>query len=175
MQSRRKLQPGDILWVDRGLYHHCGIYEGNGNVIHFAAPEGSEINSGNAVIHRAALERFKDGCPVRVIDIDGGFPSDETVHRARSRLGERGYDFTANNCDHFAVWCKTGEHRSLQVEGVKATLNEAVIMSKKIDPKIGDSVKAAVDIVCQIHSIAETIKAPDAPANQPQRLKRKKA
>ena len=162
MQVVEHLQPGDILWVNRGLYHHCGIYEGDGIVIHFAAPEGLEISPENAVIHRATMEHFKNGCPVSVIDVDGGFSAEETIRRARSRLGGRGYDFAANNCDHFAVWCKTGQHRSIQVEGVKAMLNTIGKASVKMDPKIGDSVKAAVDIVCRIHDIVETIKAPDS-------------
>jgi len=161
-KAGRKLEPGDILWVDRGLYRHCGIYEGDGNVIHFAAPEGSEINMENAVIHRTTLEHFKEGCPVKVIGIKGGFSAEETIRRARSRLGERGYDFTANNCDHFAVWCKTGQHRSLQVEGIKATLNAIGKVSVEMNPKIGGSVKAAVDLVLQIHDIVETIKAPNS-------------
>ena len=159
MKTKRKIQPGDILWVDRGLYHHCGIYEDGGTVIHFAAPEGSEISAGNAVIHRTTFEHFKDGCPVRVVDIEGGFSAEETLRRARSRLGEKGYDFTANNCDHFAVWCKTGEHRSLQVESVKNTLKTIVTESKKADEQLGAAVGSVVDIACQIHGIAERFKA----------------
>lgn len=40
----------------------------------------------------------------------------ETVARARSKLGERGYNLLLDNCEHFAVWCKTGLYRSEQVE-----------------------------------------------------------
>ena len=160
-QAVRQPQAGDILWAYRGLYNHCGIYEGDGKVIHFAAPQGSEISPGNAVIHRASYEHFKDGCLVKVIDIEGGFSAEETVSRARSRIGERGYDFTANNCDHFAMWCKTGEHRSIQVDGVKAILKEAGAISRGIDRKTGGAVQSAVDIVCQIHDIMETFKAPN--------------
>ena len=32
------------------------------------------------------------------------------------RLGEQRYNLLFNNCEHFAVWCKTGQHRSGQVE-----------------------------------------------------------
>lgn len=32
------------------------------------------------------------------------------------RLGEERYNLMLNNCEHFAVWCKTGQHRSSQVD-----------------------------------------------------------
>lgn len=40
----------------------------------------------------------------------------ETVKRARQRLGETEYNLILNNCEHFALWCKTGLHESHQVE-----------------------------------------------------------
>ena len=40
---------------------------------------------------------------------------EETVARARSRIGEEKYDLASNNCEHFAIWCKTGVHESHQV------------------------------------------------------------
>ena len=46
------------------------------------------------------------------------FSAAETVKRARSRIGERGYNLLLNNCEHFAVWCKTGVEKSEQVEEI---------------------------------------------------------
>jgi hypothetical protein len=40
-----------------------------------------------------------------------------TLQRALGRLGEQRYNLIFNNCEHFAHWCKTGRHRSAQVEG----------------------------------------------------------
>lgn len=40
----------------------------------------------------------------------------ETVERARSCIGQRGYDLLTHNCEHFAVWCKTGVEKSEQVD-----------------------------------------------------------
>lgn len=37
------------------------------------------------------------------------------VERAASRIGERRYSLTANNCEHFANWCATGAAISHQV------------------------------------------------------------
>jgi hypothetical protein len=39
-----------------------------------------------------------------------------TLRRAMGRLGEQNYNLLFNNCEHFAHWCKTGRHRSGQVE-----------------------------------------------------------
>ena len=42
----------------------------------------------------------------------------ETVRRARSRLGESSYNLATNNCEHFAIWCKTGISESHQVNAL---------------------------------------------------------
>jgi len=40
----------------------------------------------------------------------------ETVERARGELNKEGYNLITNNCEHFAIWCKTGVHESNQVD-----------------------------------------------------------
>jgi len=150
------LRPGDVIWANRiahGLpYNHCGIYIGDGRVIHFAAPEGSEISPWNAIIHETSFEHFQDGCEVRVIEFPNcRYTPEETIVRARSRLGEHGYDFTTNNCDHFATWCKTGKHQSLQVDIVKDTVRA---ISRAFENEQVDSI---VNLVCDIHDIFEHI------------------
>jgi hypothetical protein len=150
MAEYREPKAGDVIWADRldkGLpYHHCGIYEGGGYVIHFAAPEGSEINQKNAVVCQTKLEKFKDGCELKIVEFPQGYTPEETLRRARSRLGEKNYNFAANNCDHFAAWCKTGEHRSIQTDEAKKVIFEFG----------GDIGK----IICAICDIAEDFKAP---------------
>ncbi|GEM_PF-2061563 len=54
------------------------------------------------------------------------YSNEETVERAKmvARLHERGdgsliipeYNLLMNNCEHFAIWCKTGVHESRQVD-----------------------------------------------------------
>lgn len=41
---------------------------------------------------------------------------EETLRRARSRLGETRYNLATRNCEHFAFWCATGLATSQQVE-----------------------------------------------------------
>lgn len=50
------------------------------------------------------------------------FSGKETAARARSRLREDKYNLIFNNCEHFAVWCKTGISESSQVNSVLSLL-----------------------------------------------------
>ena len=43
------------------------------------------------------------------------YSGEETVRRARGELGKGGYNLLCNNCEHFAIWCKTGLKESSQV------------------------------------------------------------
>ena len=40
---------------------------------------------------------------------------EETIARARERIGEEEYHLVVGNCEHLAVWCKTGVSVSFQV------------------------------------------------------------
>ena len=101
----------DHLQVPRqhGLFNHHGIDLGDGTVAHYL--EGREIL-------RSPLEEFSRGQPLSVVP----YPSEQcspagvTLRRAMGRLGEQNYNLLFNNCEHFAHWCKTGRHRSAQVE-----------------------------------------------------------
>lgn len=44
------------------------------------------------------------------------FTPEETIKRAKTRLGEKKYNLATNNCEHFALWCKIGLHESTQVD-----------------------------------------------------------
>jgi hypothetical protein len=100
---------GDHLYVSRGLYTHHGIDCGDGTVIHYR--EGESITRSSAAF-------FALGQTIQVKAYDVADPPDTVVRRAESRLGERDYHLVFNNCEHFVSWCKTGKHRSEQVEAV---------------------------------------------------------
>ena len=105
-----------------GMADHHGIYVGGEQVIHFS---GEVTNPGEATIRLDSLAKFSDGRQPEVADYSGilTFPPGKVVRRARSRLGEDGYSLTMNNCEHFALWCKTGKHESLQVKSAPGLLN----------------------------------------------------
>ena len=46
------------------------------------------------------------------------YSPEETIQRARSMIGKSFYNICFNNCEHFAIWCKTGIHESSQVNEV---------------------------------------------------------
>ncbi|QPN60995.1 lecithin retinol acyltransferase family protein [Synechococcus sp. CBW1002] len=101
----------DHLEVPRqhGLFHHHGIDLGDGTVAHYL--------EGRAIL-RSPLEEFSRDQPVSLVTYPPQVcsPSGVTLRRAMSRLGEQNYNLLFNNCEHFAHWCKTGRHRSGQVE-----------------------------------------------------------
>ena len=99
----------DHLEVPRqhGLFNHHGIDLGDGTVAHYL--EGREIL-------RSPLEEFSQGQPLQVINHPEASPVGVTLRRAMGRLGEQDYNLLFNNCEHFATWCKTGRHRSEQVD-----------------------------------------------------------
>ena len=53
------------------------------------------------------------------------YSKDETVERAKSKLGEERYNLMVNNCEHFAIWCKTNVAESYQIEFI---INSMVYM-----------------------------------------------
>ncbi len=130
-EEKKQIRPGDVIFVERmGLYRHYGVYVGKGEVIHY-----SSINSdfGDDIsIHKTTLKKFLDGrngyyiCkfPKRP-DIENYhlFTKKETVQRAYQRLGERRYNLLGNNCEHFAIWCRTNVSESGQVRRVEGVLN----------------------------------------------------
>ncbi|WP_028953293.1 lecithin retinol acyltransferase family protein [Synechococcus sp. CC9616] len=99
----------DHLQVPRqhGLFHHHGIDLGDGTVAHYL--EGREIL-------RSPIDAFRQEQPITVIEHDAASTTGVTLRRAISRIGEQNYNLLFNNCEHFATWCKTGRHRSGQIE-----------------------------------------------------------
>jgi len=142
----KELEVGDVLGVNRIAYEHYGVYIGDNKVIHYSYDESanslgkimqcnmsdfvgrenkyfildckngnkSKIKIGNN-LSKLALKLLPDLMwlldePIHI------FSPHETVTRAYSRLGEDKYNLIMNNCEHFAIWCKTGLSKSYQVE-----------------------------------------------------------
>lgn len=131
-----------------GLYEHYGIYLGNGRVIHYCGDGndfGGRVTVHEAPFSEFAKESkycfavwFDEGRPIRLQQattflFNGAnayyenaeyrkkrtvFTAEETIRRAKERLGEEKYNLVTNNCEHFALWCKTGESVSGQVKQI---------------------------------------------------------
>ncbi|MGN0909777.1 MAG: lecithin retinol acyltransferase family protein [Succinivibrio sp.] len=97
---------GDHLITGRIGYSHHGIYAGSGMVV-------AKTRSG---VGMYTLEEFSRGQGIDVIEhADRAFSRYETVERAKSRLGEKGYSLLSSNCEDFANWCISGKSDSSQV------------------------------------------------------------
>lgn len=124
MKRESNFELGDHLYVDCGGYSHHGIFAGDDLVIHFDSTAARKVigtlNGLPPHVTEVSMEEFSGGKIVYVRDYSQAvLAAEEIVKRARSRIGERGYDLFDNNCEHFAVWCKTGENHSSQIDAAR--------------------------------------------------------
>lgn len=120
MAKQQKLVRGDHVYVHRRpaeikvAYQHHGIYIGDGRVVHFS---GEPTQIGEAKVEVTTLGEFLAGGTLKIRRYKtGALPLEESAKRALAKVGQRGYNFILNNCEHFACWCRTGDQRSKQVE-----------------------------------------------------------
>lgn len=146
-----------------GAYDHYGIYTGCGKVIHYSN-EGSDFGGDIRVRRATLSQFKNGASNVFVVDFEAyrdyvenpepfdfkglfklAFDSffgkeitlyspEETVERAESRLGEKNYNIATNNCEHFAVWCKTGKSESTQVKNFLEGIGSVIIRSVYVLP-----------------------------------------
>jgi hypothetical protein len=133
-----KLKKGDVIYADRGLYRHYGVYVKDSCVIHYTNPD-SDFGR-NPIVRKTTLKEFCKNNPYFVYQFPVGqkvFPPWRTVWRAKSRLGDSNYDIFSYNCEHFVYWCKTGIVESSQIKGFFDRLS--------MIPVIGNSVRLFLD------------------------------
>jgi hypothetical protein len=105
---------GDHLVSSRIFYTHHGFYVGSGRVIHYA---GNAQPGLSGPIEEVSLPRFCGDATFTIRTYaERRYTRQESVDRARKRMGEDHYCVLANNCEHFVEWCINGDHRSDQVE-----------------------------------------------------------
>lgn len=115
---------GDHVKVRRYGYSHHGIDLGDGTVVHLS---GEPLRPGDACVCRVSMEDFLCGGQLRVVE----YPADareaeKVVAAALAQLGSVGYDVWSNNCEHFAVHCKTGRKHSHQIRRVTVIAAAAI-------------------------------------------------
>lgn len=67
--------------------------------------------------------KFRDE-DVYLLKHDNCLDPDKVISRAQGELGKGKYDPLTNNCEHFAMWCKTGTSSSDQVNKAKEVLKK---------------------------------------------------
>ena len=124
----KTLKRGDHIYVNYGGYTHHGIYCGDDKVIHYGA---------RSKVREVLLSDFAQKHHVSVQKYYHSYPAERVVSRAKKRLGEKKYNLVFNNCEHFAVWCKVGKSRSMQVENpVKSIIKLISHNQRKIVKKV---------------------------------------
>jgi hypothetical protein len=106
------------------FYKHHGIDCGDGTVIHFSKTKGK--------ISRDSMSSFAskslDG-NIYFYEYEDCYSPSVVVQRAKSKLGESGYNLFGNNCEHFATWCKTGDWESQQVAGTLGNIGGGALVA----------------------------------------------
>ena len=138
IMASKKLKLGDIVFCERrsgllgrNLYQHYGVYAGYHKIIHYV--KGDSPLDGR--IAETSIEEFCDGDTLYIAEDDTllsifqdadvtatFYGPRKTVQRARSMIGKGDYNLFNHNCEHFAIWCKTGQLESTQLslEGMAA-------------------------------------------------------
>ncbi|WP_404363145.1 lecithin retinol acyltransferase family protein [Corallococcus coralloides] len=113
VSTDRKLRPGTILRVGRTGFWHYGVYIGGDEVVHFTSVD-SDVSTDNQVM-RTPMSRFLgDASEFQTLKFPQRvrgrrvYSGRATCARAIEKIGMGGYSLLDNNCQHFAVWCKTG-------------------------------------------------------------------
>ncbi len=111
---------GDHIMINRGGYMHHGIYVGDSKVVHFKGDADKKlIGVEQPIIIMESVYDFGAPDRTRVVEYDEDIKLlsvKETVSRALHKIGSTDYHLMFNNCEHFAIWCKTGRHESTQVD-----------------------------------------------------------
>lgn len=128
-------KPGDMIRVHIGSIEHYGIFVSEEEVIQFGLPPIPEYRKPDEeiVVLSTDIDTFSCGNIVEVAEYDKkeakkAFPKKKTVELAKGRLGESGYNFIHNNCEHFANECVFGIKRSSQEENARKKWNSRPIL-----------------------------------------------
>ncbi|CAF1236949.1 unnamed protein product [Adineta steineri] len=145
-----KLQPGDhISFYKTDFYyaHHGIVCEARKDylrVIHyFNTLEHARSALSKGSIYIAAI--IESEWPVNMkstsediflhhYDNIPCFTNEETLERAFSQMGRRGYSLLGNNCEHWCRWCRAGEHYSEQIYKFRRLVKEKSATLLIVDP-----------------------------------------
>lgn len=119
---------GNQIRVLRKNYYHHGIYISNDEVIEFGSEVVLSLNeTKNIKVNKTTLAKFvgDDFLEVREYSMTEKIKKNspkKVVDKARSKIGETGYDFLKNNCEHFSYDCVFNKKYSEQIEEYKRKL-----------------------------------------------------
>ena len=127
--------PGDMIRVPLGGIYHYGIFASESEVIQFGLPPLPEYRDRPEAQAVTVTDMALFSCG-QIVEIGvpekeerkRRFSHEETLRRARARLGEGGYDLLRNNCEHFVWDCAFGQRKCTQYdEAIRRWQNRPVL------------------------------------------------
>lgn len=116
------LMPGDhVVYKMNPFMTHHGIFIGNKSFIHYDGKLVKDEKRRNTVCQVTASDfldkNFERRLSVRRYKLSHEKLSspEETIARAKSRLGEKAYHLLESNCEHFCSWARISHSYSVQV------------------------------------------------------------
>ncbi|XP_046367375.2 phospholipase A and acyltransferase 3-like [Haliotis rufescens] len=125
------LEPGDLVQIRCRCYWHWAVYVGDNQVVHLSVVDGpmgsnielscsicgQEFNKG--IVRKDGFwEVVGDGKAYKNNSKDKTMrplePS-EIVERAKSKIGEVGYNVIFKNCEHFATGCRYDKKKVIRL------------------------------------------------------------
>jgi hypothetical protein len=93
----------------------------------------------------------KDGVKINREGLSSSISPKKSLKRAKSKLGQTGYDLIKNNCEHFALWCRIGLAVSTQAFNSKTDRYD----KKNLQSNFDDELEMIIYIIIAIQE--ETI------------------
>ena len=128
--EQKNPQYGDIVRTKVSFYYHYGIYADRDTIIQFGAPRNDGVPREQIAVCVTDEEGFlSEGGSAECAVLDRREKKErrspeETVKVALSRVGETGYDFLHNNCEHFVNSCVFGRSVSSFTDGERRKIRE---------------------------------------------------
>jgi len=107
---------GDHIKVKLDSFYHHGIFVSDNEVIHFCSEGKFSILSKNLEIQSTSIEVFAQGNKIQIVEYTDRYNSEKTVQLARKSIGNKDYDLSYNNCEHFVTRCISGNKQSKTIE-----------------------------------------------------------
>lgn len=137
---------GDMVRVKLGCIYHYGVFVSDSEIIQFGlAPTArTGVKDCDVEICVSDVAAFLHGGVLETAVLDETenakrVPNEETVRKARARIGEKGYNVLYNNCEHFAYECVMGEKKCTQADDVRSMFRNMPIVDVYV-AKIPDEI-----------------------------------
>lgn len=123
--SLRQIRSGDMVRVKSGSFYHYAICVSENSVVQFGdSVVNPRVDPETVCVYETGIDDFLKGRFAEVADFDKNelkkrFSDKQIIENALSRIGEKGYHFLHNNCEHFANECVFGEHKSSQLDALR--------------------------------------------------------